>query len=352
MYAILNVQIPFSLLVPSGVEFGVHGYTDGRFRVSYLPPARSGGSGQDWSAMVDGTPAYFADVLVIRFDAAEFDRRLEVRDPPVEIMARAVDEIIKRLRYASNSYQVVDTNFPHCSWKLDYYNDDGSQPERMEGIVRGRGCWDSSVHWTLLTAELWERALTVDRDRFPQWRWLLIEAQGALPHVGTAVVLAATALEVLVENCLESLAPSTGVSAALWGWINGRENRQNNPTVEEQFSTLLKLLCGHSLKERADLWEAAKNLRSARNAFVHSGVAEVGRTPVDEDRARAFIASAYLVEAQLRDWLPEELRWPIVQIPNAHVQLVRPIPRAPAGEATQVNAVQYRGVGPPNNGTG
>lgn len=332
MHAILSVKLPFSLLLPDGVAFNVRGYLDGAYRVSYLPPARSRDAQQDWLAKVDGAPAFFADVLVIRFDAPEFDRRREFRDPPIEVLTRAVDMIVRRLRYATNSYQVADTNFPHCSWKLDYYNDDGSQPEREDGLVRGRGTWDATVHWTLLTAELWEAALTVDSDRFPRWRWLLIDAQGALPHVGTAVVLAATALEVLIEDCLEKLAPTTGVSAALWAWINERENRQNNPSVEEQLSSILKLFCGHSLKERAELWESAKNLRSARNAFVHAGLARIGKTVVDEARAKALIRSAYEVESQLREWMPGEMRWPVVQVPNAQIELIRPMPVVATGQ--------------------
>jgi hypothetical protein len=47
---------------------------------------------------------------------------------------------------------------------------------------------------------------------------------------------------------------------------------RREPTVEDQFSVLLSVLVGHSLKDNARLWERLVNLRDARNSFVHTGV--------------------------------------------------------------------------------
>jgi hypothetical protein len=71
----------------------------------------------------------------------------------------------------------------------------------------------------------------------------------------------------------------------------------------------LKLLSGHSLKERTELWEAFQNLRTARNSFVHEGTAVVGGKAVDADQALKLLARANEVVSCVRDWLPPELRW-------------------------------------------
>ena len=61
----------------------------------------------------------------------------------------------------------------------------------------------------------------------------------------------------------------------LWRWINQRGDWRREPTVEEQYDTLLKVLTGHTLKEDQDLWELFKHLKTARNSFVHEGMAKV-----------------------------------------------------------------------------
>jgi hypothetical protein len=78
----------------------------------------------------------------------------------------------------------------------------------------------------------------------------------------------------------------------------------------EQYDALLKLLTGHSLKDEPLLWEAFKNLKDARNAFVHEGIAKIGQTPVSTESANKLIASASDIIAKIREWLPNELHWP------------------------------------------
>ena len=90
-------------------------------------------------------------------------------------------------------------------------------------------------------------------------------------------------------------------------------NRQNNPTVEEQYSDLLAAFCGESLKSDIDLRQKFKNLKTARNNFVHDGEAKVGGVPVTVSQAREYIASAEQITSQIREWIPEDMRWPVFQ---------------------------------------
>jgi hypothetical protein len=130
-----------------------------------------------------------------------------------------------------------------------------------------------------------------------------------MPSIGPALVLAATALEVFISRVLDRLAPTKVVPPELWHWINERDNRLKEPALEEQYDVLMKFLTGHSLKDEPLLWEAFKNLKDARNAFVHEGIAKIGRIPVSTETANKLIASASNIIEKTREWLPNELHW-------------------------------------------
>jgi hypothetical protein len=138
------------------------------------------------------------------------------------------------------------------------------------------------------------------------------------------VVLAATSLEVFISQVLEALAPKAEPASALWTWINNRGDWQKEPSVEEQFSSLLGIATGHSLKEDNTLWEAFRHLRTARNSFAHRGVAEVGGKTLSPAAALALIAKADQIVERVREWLPEHERWPIFNV-AANVTLTKAI---------------------------
>ena len=168
--------------------------------------------------------------------------------------------------------------------------------------------------WSFISCDpkLWDLLHSLPDDfAAPAWSTLLIDARGALPHVGTAVVLAATALEVLIAELLTKLAAQSTLPKKLWSWVNDRGDWQKEPSVDEQYSVLLEVLTGHSLKEDNGLWEGLKNIRNARNSFVHEGCARIGRNPVTNEDVAALIQKADLIAAKIREWLPENLRWPV-----------------------------------------
>ncbi|WP_447940082.1 hypothetical protein [Pseudoxanthomonas mexicana] len=329
MFAKFAIKLPFSFLVPEGAGYPSRGYRDEKYLVHFKPPARTESADDVWTATLDDQPAFLANVLVIEFHAAEFDRTLASEDPPKAVINRAIAELLTRLRYATKSQYMVDVDMTGGNWRLDYLEDDGSELAEEANLVRGRVGWGTGLSWTLCTPDIWESALALDSDDLPPWRSLLTDANAALPHVGTAVVLAATSLEVMISDVLARLQPTSQIQLDVWEWISDRSNRQFNPTVEEQWSGLLAIMCGHSLKERSDLWQRYANLRTARNSFVHRGVASVAGTAVTRDEAKRFIECAEAIGDQVRDWLPEDKRWPRVQLREIRASFSRPLGAAP-----------------------
>ena len=88
------------------------------------------------------------------------------------------------------------------------------------------------------------------------------------------------------------LAQAGAVPTPLWAWISKRGDYLREPTVEEQYDALFKFFTGHSLKEEPTLWTAFRNLKTARNTFVHGGAAKIGGIPVSLETAGKLVLSA------------------------------------------------------------
>ena len=100
------------------------------------------------------------------------------------------------------------------------------------------------------------------------------------------------------------------ISKDLWKWVNNRENWLKEPAPIEQFDILLMSFLGVSLKDNNDLWGHFKNLKHARNSFVHEGIAKIGKKPITEEEARILIVKANEIVIFVKNELPEELQWP------------------------------------------
>jgi len=82
--------------------------------------------------------------------------------------------------------------------------------------------------------------------------------------------------------------------------------------VAEQFDTLLMVMTGHSLKGEETLWQAFQKLKNARNKFVHEGTPKIGNTAaLTEMEALMLVGQAEAIVAKIREWIPENLRWPV-----------------------------------------
>jgi len=315
MLAQLYVQLSFVLVVPEGVGFPVYEYTDQGYTVRAMPPGKSDSDKifQDLDGLqINGQAAYQADVLNLIFAKEEFNRAAgALCDPPESVIQQALDSFLARLRFVTKAPQIRPVKFPAIPWRLNYLNDDGSALPEEKDKVRGRGSYVFSFQLLALDQQIWEKIHELPADfRAPPWEDLLLDAQAELPAIGPALVLAATSVEVFIAHVLDQLVVRTPIPSPLWNWINDRDQWLQEPSVEEQMDTLLLIIAGHSLKEDLPLWEAFKNLKTARNGFVHSGVACVGGKPVDLNTAMKLVAGARSVIDRVHDWLPKELQWP------------------------------------------
>ena len=317
MIARLAIKLPFAVLLPEGENFTLHAYEQDGYLVRVELPVRDAAIApvpEGNSILLNGKPAFYADIFVATFQREDFHREVAAPiDPPVEVVERVVNSFISRLKYVAKAPQVREVALHECSWNLEYFNDDNSEIVPTEGLCRGRLGRVFGLSYIACDSALWEiiEALPPDFEP-PVWRTLLTDAFGALPHIGSAITLGATALEVFISQALNGLQKKSSVPDDAWSWLNGRSNRQNDPTVEEQFSSLLSILSGRSLKKDApDLWERFKNLKQARNSFVHSGSAQIGGRLVDQNEAASLLQAAEQIILRIREWLPPELHWPI-----------------------------------------
>ena len=315
MIARLFVLLPFKLTVPEGQQFPIYEAEDSGYKFRFFPPGRSDYAlnlaDQD-KITIDNVPAFQADALRIDFHKESFDRRTgTLYDPPEPVIDRAINFLLTRLRHVTRAGQVRPLKFPLVTWRMRYLNDDESELKEEAGLVRGRGTLQWSFSFVALTNKVWDDAFSLPPDyEPPPWEGLLLDATVEMPSIGPALVLAATALEVFISRVLDRLAPNKVVPPELWHWINERGNWLKEPTLEEQYDALLKFLTGHSLKDEPLLWEAFKNLKDARNSFVHEGIAKIGEIHVTTETANRLIVSVSTIISKIKEWLPKELHWP------------------------------------------
>ncbi|MBN1461402.1 MAG: hypothetical protein JXA57_17885 [Armatimonadetes bacterium] len=324
MLARLHILLPYTLTVAEDEEFPIYEMTDGDYTVRFLPPQRDPSmmfGKRPTGLKLNGKSALEANVMRIDFHKEEFDRAIAGSiDPPEDVIRRAVGEFHSRLRFTARAAHASAVSFPWSQWRLDYTNDDGSELEAREGYLRGRGSLQFQWSFIGISPEVWKNIFDLPPEfAVPVWNGLRLDALAALPSVGTAVVLAATSLEVFISVLLDRLASERGLSNNLWTWIRDREGRTlQQPSVEEQFDVLLKEFSGHSLKEDTGLWEAFKNLKSARNSFVHEGIARVGKTSLTKEGAMVLVSKVDGIIERIRGWIPEDMQWPV---PQAKVNL-------------------------------
>jgi hypothetical protein len=329
----LNYRLPFEFAVPVVAEFPIYGFDLNGYSVDIEIPTRSGipPAVQEHQVFINEKLAFAADVLTVTFQRDSFNREIDSPiDPPVELINTVLHNFIERFRYVARASKVTHVDFPRGLWTIDYLNDDGSEltPDPERKLVRRRGSQHLHVSCVACDPALWASVFSLPANfQSPGWHSLLLDSHAAIPHVGTAIVLAATALEVFIAGLLDGLVKETVVPKQLWKWIKTRGNDfDKQPSVEEQFDTLLEVITGHSLKEDLGLWEAFQNLKTARNRFVHDGTPRISRNspPVSVGEALELLGQAEAIVAKIREWVPENRRWWPAHTSNIQIKIVAP----------------------------
>lgn len=327
MIARFTVAVPLDIVVPEGVPFNLYAWEEDGYRIVVHPPVKTDvpRTGPEPSSLkLDGEPAFLANGLTIDFykaTQADFDRTPKstaprgadntgAGDPPLSLAIKSANSFLTRLRHVTRASQISLLPDNTVPWRFRYLNDDGSELTTQPGVFRGRFGTGVSFSYVSIDKAIWETVNSLPSDfQPPVWDGLRLDALAALPRVGTAIVLAATALEVFIQSTLDRLADGSSVPHDLWKWIHNRAYTNQEPGAADQFDVLLHVLTGHSLKEDQKLWESFINLKSARNAFVHEGVAKIGKTEVDAKKASELVHRVSDVINWVRERLPESARW-------------------------------------------
>jgi hypothetical protein len=323
MQAHFTIRLPFDVLVVTDIPYDRYVSERGGFTIIHDLPSISEerkARGDVGGFTIDGRAAFQCDTLNIRFLARSFDRTANGQpDPPLDVVDAEVASFLERLRFVTLAPQIRAVRLTECTWNVEYLEDDNSSLPREAGMLRGRGGIKKQFAFVGVRPSVWDATFSLPDDFVPPvWHSLLLDANGALPHIGSAIALSCTALEVFAPEMLNELANRHHlIHPELWKWIWSR-GFQKKPALEEQFDGLLSLLSGHSLKEDNTLWEALQKLVRARNSFVHQGEATLGgksKEVVTLEAAKQIVADAYKICLKVREWLPEQLQWKILTEP-------------------------------------
>lgn len=355
MRARLIVPVPFTISTPTEEQFHGWEYRIGDLVVQSRPPTRTDRPlvNAPHAMTIDGRPAVHSDAVVLDFVKDSFDRRAGAPvDPPLDVLDAALNGFLSHVRVITRASQVRGISLNETPYQLQYLNDDGSElePDPAAKLVRVRAMKKFSLSVLAVTSNTWDAIHSLDSEyRAPIWFNLLYDAiEMVRTEAEPAIVLATAAMEVFAARVLDDLAAQSAVPPALWSWINSRDRYERNPDLDEQFDDLLKVLCGHSLKEHVGVWDKLMNLRTARNKFVHEGRARVGGSPVDRQTAAQLVLNALEVTRLIRGWLPEALRWPEVELKTVVESTVQVFGApAPADTVAPVDASQPGGASPP-----
>ena len=312
MIARFTVRLPYDFVVQLTPPLTPCAFVYEGYEVTLQPPEGSEERyGVPVSATINGEAAAVGNLLRVDFHKDEFDRQRHTEaDPPVNILYEVVNTILARLRSFAKSPLLKPLEVGRLEWDLQYLTDAGEELPGDPRFVRARHARVARIQFTAIESTAWQHL----SDWLPSqeqlaWDVLLLDAEALLPEVGPSIVLAQTALEVLIVRVLDHLALGTALPEGFWEWISDRDDFRKEPSLNEKFDALLKFLSGHSLKEKARLWEGFTQLKDARNSFVHRGAPRINeREEVTPERAADLIRVAGDIVQWLEEFLPENSR--------------------------------------------
>jgi hypothetical protein len=285
---------------------------------------------------MDDAPTIQANLLQIDFQKADFDRRRRPEpdgDPPIQLAFAIANQLLKRIRTVTGGTDVKPVSFDGTVWQLEYLTDDEKELAPDPTLVRRRLATSIAGRIAGLNTAIWGMVTALPVDFEPStWDALLLDAESLLPAVGTSVVLAYAALETFIAWSLDQLAPLSPAPPELWKWINNRGDWYKEPSVNEQYDRLLRILTGISLKDEPRLWEALQNLREVRNSFTHEGKPRLGGKEVTTGQAIQLIDQAKAIINWAERLLPDALHRPrYVGLINWHIHKMLTPPASAEG---------------------
>lgn len=313
MIARVFIDLPYTIHLPP-MNFELLSWSAADFKISVnLDEMRTTESAVlDSSVSVNGQLCQPTSKLVLDFKKESFD--LSIQNALQEPSSRAIEDVansfIRKFRSVSNASFIESVDLEQTSWAIKYLHDDGVPPESDPSKFRSRFSKMVTMQFAVLTPEQHKYIFDAGVESTPPpWEMLLLDANESLPAIGPAIVLASTSLEVLIKWALDVLASEKKISPEIWSWITEERPQYLQPTVEESFDKLLKVVSGKSLKDQRLLWEAFLNLKTARNKFVHDGIPMLGGEKLSYQKALLLLQKTREIAEFIRELMPEHFRW-------------------------------------------
>lgn len=269
------------------------------------------------NVLLNNEPTVVTNLIVVEVFSENFDRswvRLEKTpladlDPAVGPIFNAINHILMSLKIACRSPFVMPIDPMNNYWRVTYHKDDGSLCESNKDAFKGHDHSNFSLKVTPLQNDTWEYVRhNAFREANNTWNGIFIDAQRSMPEVGISLVLAATALETLVAWALDILVEEKQFNKELWDWLMKRDSYLKEPSVAEKYSELLYHISGMNLKDEKVLWQAFKEIKEARNKYVHEGVSTIGGRSVSVQDAEKLLGKASEIAAWIEQLLPTKYR--------------------------------------------
>jgi len=260
------------------------------------------------SVRIDGRSAIDANVIAMNLRKSHFDRSVPPKDDPtkmdpsVQTIFNLLNRLIVQIRAISKSPFVRPLNPESVIWRLDYLNDDGTELPSQEGMVRGRVVTGFQWRFCSLNEKVWTSLVELPLERdMPLWEFLYLDAVNALPDSGSAIVLAFSAVEVLISQVLAHHAHLNVKPFGIWEWLTDRAQYWREPSITDKVDRILAVLVGASLKDDQTRWETFRTLKRTRDTFVHTG-----EISLDPSAMNSLLMHAKGIIDWLAQYLPAE----------------------------------------------
>lgn len=315
MIARLLILLPFSFTISKDDKFIIIDRQKADCKIRYYPPVRlqesSEGVPDVDEISVNGKQALSANCLKIDFIKTEFNLARNLNcDPSFEFIEEAANFFLLRARHITQGIKIRPIEISKATWHLTYLHDNETELEPNKDKVRVRGSKVFSVTYTALTPEIWNDIFNSKDSDIPDWSSIMLDSISALPEIGPSIAMAATALEIFISKILNTLHAESNIPSQLWQWINERNNRWwQEPSFADKFDVLLHAVGGFTLKDNEHLWKIFKDLKDARNSFVHEGIAEVNDRKINSDEARRLVFGSKEIIDFIRRKIPEKFQW-------------------------------------------
>lgn len=318
MLARCCVPLPVPVYQPAGATLPARTVVDGRLEVRYRGFWLLRAPTDYAPATIEAENAEVKDALWIDFYQESFDRRETAdRVPDDDTIERHAVSFCDRLRYV--------THFPllevrgEFNYHVAYLQDDGSPFESEEGLVRGFVRCNYHIRGIGMTTTTWAHCFPT--ESIPPWEELVLDAFKTLPvedgavKAGPAIVLAWTALEMLMDAFLPIFASANSTNHRIYRWLENRGAGKDLST-REKLNQLLFWLSGLSLPEgHPHVWQGLCRLNEARNNFVHRGepyfTENNQKQPLTWSSTHELLRYALATIRLVREAAPEEHRWPV-----------------------------------------